>query len=159
LTFTLIEGRIIVLKKVNKGYMPKSLHDICAFPYYALHVIMMDFFKLWLLVVEYICFQHFNFIRYINYLGKDSYHMLLETLLRFDYHLPLQKFFEIILILLLIWSYFVKFLIGCLKVHVFMFTMPNCTNDYFSSFWNVPYLCKYIFALHLLTYTHMLCIK
>jgi hypothetical protein len=47
-----------VLKKVNKRYMPKSLHDICAFPYYAMHVVMMDFFKLWLLIVEYICFQY-----------------------------------------------------------------------------------------------------
>jgi hypothetical protein len=139
LPFTLIKGRVIVLKKVNKGYMPKSLHDICPFSYYAMHVVMMDFFKLWLFIVEYICFQHFNFIHYIYYLGKDSYHMLLETLLHFDYHLPLQKFFEIILILLLIWSYFVNFLIGCLKFHVFMFTVPNCTHDCFSSPWNVPY--------------------
>jgi hypothetical protein len=39
--------RVIVLKRLHKGYMPKSIDSIYAFTYFAMQVVMMDFFKLW----------------------------------------------------------------------------------------------------------------
>ncbi len=49
LRFTLTPGRVIVLKRVIKVYMLKSLYSISAFSYFAMHVVMLDLFKLWLL--------------------------------------------------------------------------------------------------------------
>ncbi len=120
MTFTLIEGRVIVLKKVNKGYMPKSLHDICAFPYYTMHVVMMDFFKLWLLIVEYICFQHFNFIHYINYLGKGLLPYALWKLitLSLSFSIILWNHFNIIVDLIIFCQIFDRmFEISCVHVY------------------------------------------
>jgi hypothetical protein len=47
LRFTLAQGRVIVLRRVNKGYVSKSLYIIFGFSYFAMHVVIMDLFKLW----------------------------------------------------------------------------------------------------------------
>jgi hypothetical protein len=60
--------------------MPKPLYYIYAFSYFALNVVVMDFFRLWWLINEYIFFREFIYICYISYLGKNSYHMLLEPI-------------------------------------------------------------------------------
>jgi hypothetical protein len=39
LIFTLIQGRVIVLKMVNRGNMPKSSYSIYAFSYFGMHVV------------------------------------------------------------------------------------------------------------------------
>jgi len=39
LRFTLIQGRVIVLKRVNRGNMPKSSYSIYAFSYFGMHVV------------------------------------------------------------------------------------------------------------------------
>jgi hypothetical protein len=71
--------------------------------------------------IGYICFYHFNFIHFFNYLGKkNSYHMLLEPIwisLPFDIIKNAINIFLTLIINLII--YFVNFLIGCLKFRVF----------------------------------------
>jgi hypothetical protein len=39
---------VIALTRINRRYMPKFVHyNIDAFPYFAMHVEIMDFFELW----------------------------------------------------------------------------------------------------------------
>jgi hypothetical protein len=46
LRFTPYPRRVIVLKWVKKRVSEKSLYDLYAFLYFAMHVVMMDFLKL-----------------------------------------------------------------------------------------------------------------
>ncbi len=39
LRFTLIQGRVVVSKTVNRGNMPKSSSSIYAFSYFGMHVV------------------------------------------------------------------------------------------------------------------------
>jgi hypothetical protein len=58
----------------------------------------MHLFELWWLIIEYIFFQYFIFIHYINYLGKRSYHMLLEILtIVFHYKNALNAFLTMLI--------------------------------------------------------------
>jgi hypothetical protein len=40
-------GPVIVSKMMNMGTCQKSSHSIYAFSYFVMHVVTMDFFKLW----------------------------------------------------------------------------------------------------------------
>jgi len=79
--FTLTWWRAIVSKKVNRDYKPKLLYNIYAFQYFAMHVIILiDLFKLWWLIMEYIFFWHFIFM---NYFGK-KFNIFFQNPYRFD---------------------------------------------------------------------------
>jgi len=82
------------LRRLRKGYMPKSLDSIYAFTHFAMRAVMIGFFQT--MVANYWNIFDFSIlILFITYLEKDSHHyMLLELFL----HLTTmsQKCFEYI---------------------------------------------------------------
>jgi hypothetical protein len=99
--YTLTWWRAMVSKKVNRGYKPKSLYNIYAFEYFAMHVIILiDLYKLWSLIMEYIRFWHFIFISHINYFGK-TFTIFFQNPYRFDTICPYEYVLNIFLMLLI----------------------------------------------------------
>jgi hypothetical protein len=62
---------------VWRVYKPKSSYSIYVyeFSYFAMHLIIMDFFRLGWLIVEYIFFWCFIYVHYINDFEQNSCHM------------------------------------------------------------------------------------
>jgi len=54
----------------KKWNILKSSYCMCAFPYFVMHVIMMNVIKLQLLTIEFIFFWHCIYVGFSNYLNK-----------------------------------------------------------------------------------------
>jgi hypothetical protein len=133
---------IIILKRVNKGYMPKSFYTTYASPYFGIHVVMIDLFELWWLIIDYIWFWHFILFMTLTIVGKN---------LRYALGAPLD--FIPLVIIKMLWIYFWScWLIWLYLLYIYkMFEISHahvCKANYMSnclsSFPNVPYLCKYV---------------
>ncbi len=133
------------MKHIKRRYMSQLLYIINEFPYFAMHVVMMDLFKLWrsyiyiiIILTFYLC------LLYLKLPWKKFLPFALGIVLDFIticyYKNASEHIFKAIG-----WFYsffFFFFLRGCFEVSCVHICNANCTNNFLSPIWNILYLCN-----------------
>ncbi len=143
----MLDEWIIILKRVNQGYMPKSFHKHACISIFC-NTCGYDRF-VWIMVINYRLYLvlAFYFIHDVNYCWKKlticSWHPFRFYIIS-HYKNALNIFLRLLIDLIILYIYNILYIYKMFEISHAHVCKANYINNCLSSFPNVPYSCKYV---------------